>query len=56
MKILILQVTTVLQDFTHTDSNVSLPNVAKQKAAFPPNFVHSIDSSHMMMTALGCLK
>ncbi|KAK8471174.1 hypothetical protein PHAVU_003G153901 [Phaseolus vulgaris] len=24
----------------------------KQRSAFPPNFIHSLDSSHMMMTAL----
>lgn len=28
--------------------------VQRQKAAFPPNFVHSLDSSHMMMTAITC--
>ncbi|KAK7388405.1 hypothetical protein VNO78_23221 [Psophocarpus tetragonolobus] len=26
----------------------------KQRSAFPPNFIHSLDSSHMMMTALAC--
>ncbi|CAA0828792.1 DNA-directed RNA polymerase 1- mitochondrial [Striga hermonthica] len=26
----------------------------RQKTAFPPNFVHSLDSSHMMMTATAC--
>ncbi|EXB77631.1 DNA-directed RNA polymerase 2 [Morus notabilis] len=26
------------------------------KTAFPPNFVHSLDSSHMMMTAVACGK
>lgn len=26
--------------------------VSKQKAAFPPNFIHSMDSTHMMMTAM----
>ncbi|OQV21804.1 DNA-directed RNA polymerase, mitochondrial [Hypsibius exemplaris] len=30
----------------------SKPNVMKQKNAFPPNFVHSLDSSHMMLTCL----
>ncbi len=24
----------------------------KQKNAFPPNFIHSLDSSHMMLTSL----
>uniref|UniRef100_A0A5B7BD76 DNA-directed RNA polymerase n=1 Tax=Davidia involucrata TaxID=16924 RepID=A0A5B7BD76_DAVIN len=26
----------------------------KQRTAFPPNFVHSLDGSHMMMTAIAC--
>lgn len=26
----------------------------KQKNAFPPNFVHSLDSSHMMLTSMFC--
>uniref|UniRef100_A0A674DYG5 DNA-directed RNA polymerase n=1 Tax=Salmo trutta TaxID=8032 RepID=A0A674DYG5_SALTR len=26
----------------------------KQKNAFPPNFIHSLDSTHMMLTALYC--
>lgn len=25
----------------------------KQRSAFPPNFIHSVDSSHMMLTAIG---
>ncbi|CAF3558790.1 unnamed protein product, partial [Rotaria sp. Silwood2] len=32
------------------------PNNNKQKNAFPPNFVHSLDSTHMMMTALQCAR
>lgn len=46
---------------THISSNIwallSLfrkPDTVKQKNAFPPNFIHSLDSTHMMMTALGC--
>ncbi|KAK7281553.1 hypothetical protein RIF29_09650 [Crotalaria pallida] len=31
-------------------------SIKKQRSAFPPNFVHSLDSSHMMMTALACSK
>ena len=27
----------------------------KQRNAFPPNFIHSLDSSHMMLTSLHCL-
>ena len=28
----------------------------KQKNAFPPNFIHSLDSTHMMLTALHCYR
>ncbi|PIA31839.1 hypothetical protein AQUCO_04800023v1 [Aquilegia coerulea] len=28
--------------------------VNRQRTAFPPNFVHSLDGSHMMMTAVAC--
>lgn len=31
-----------------------MPNIMKQKNAFPPNFIHSLDSSHMMLTSLHC--
>lgn len=27
---------------------------SKQRTAFPPNFVHSLDSTHMLLTALRC--
>ncbi|CAA6665446.1 unnamed protein product [Spirodela intermedia] len=30
--------------------------VKRQRSAFPPNFVHSLDGSHMMMTAVACRK
>lgn len=29
-------------------------NSSKQKTAFPPNYIHSLDSSHMMLTSLFC--
>ncbi|KYO42610.1 DNA-directed RNA polymerase, mitochondrial [Alligator mississippiensis] len=32
------------------------PNTTKQKNAFPPNFIHSLDSTHMMLTALHCCR
>ncbi|KAK4367638.1 hypothetical protein RND71_011430 [Anisodus tanguticus] len=28
--------------------------VKRQRTAFPPNFIHSLDGSHMMMTAFAC--
>uniref|UniRef100_A0A8C0WZM9 DNA-directed RNA polymerase n=1 Tax=Castor canadensis TaxID=51338 RepID=A0A8C0WZM9_CASCN len=37
------------------DSNQK-PNTLKQKNGFPPNFIHSLDSTHMMLTALHCYR
>ncbi|XP_040273449.1 DNA-directed RNA polymerase, mitochondrial [Bufo bufo] len=36
-----------------SDANAR-PDTMKQKNAFPPNFIHSLDSTHMMLTALHC--
>ena len=40
----------------HIDYNKAISRVdsRKQSGAFPPNFVHSLDASHMMMTANRC--
>ncbi|KAF7631131.1 DNA-directed RNA polymerase [Meloidogyne graminicola] len=38
------------------DSLAFLPVPHKQMNAFPPNFVHSLDSTHMMLTSLYCRK
>jgi DNA-directed RNA polymerase len=49
------QVKTLVQAITIADHNDLLPvSPQRQKAAFPPNFVHSLDATHMMMTALDC--
>ncbi|KAL7754414.1 DNA-directed RNA polymerase [Sorochytrium milnesiophthora] len=49
------QVKTLLQTIHLTDPNHPAPvNVMKQRSAFPPNFIHSLDASHMMMTAISC--
>jgi DNA-directed RNA polymerase, mitochondrial len=46
-------VKTLLQTVTLSVDSDSLPvAVSKQKTAFPPNFVHSLDASHMLMTSL----
>jgi DNA-directed RNA polymerase len=46
-------VVTLVQTVILEDQNDKLPiNVARQKSAFAPNFVHSLDSTHMMLTAL----
>ncbi len=48
-------ITTCLQDFTLNMPERSDPvNSRKQLQAFPPNFIHSLDASHMILTALQC--
>lgn len=48
-------VRTVLQTFSLQSEDETRPvTKAKQRSAFPPNFIHSVDSSHMMLTAIGC--
>lgn len=48
---------TVFQRVTLTSNKDHLPvSVPKQKSAFPPNFVHSLDSTHLMLTAVECYK
>ncbi|XP_029821207.1 DNA-directed RNA polymerase, mitochondrial [Manacus vitellinus] len=39
-----------------TPSSSQKPDTVKQKNAFPPNFIHSLDSTHMMLTALHCFR
>ncbi len=44
-----------MQTFTiHEQSQTSPVNSMKQSSAFPPNFVHSLDASHMMLTCVTC--
>ncbi|XP_066920976.1 DNA-directed RNA polymerase, mitochondrial-like [Clytia hemisphaerica] len=45
-----LQIVTTTQSYDYTQ----IPHLTKQKGGFPPNFVHSLDSTHMMMTSLRC--
>ncbi|CAK1555600.1 unnamed protein product [Leptosia nina] len=55
----------VLQPYYRRSNSSNLPCAApvdlnqrpctmKQRNAFPPNFIHSLDSSHMMLTGLYC--
>ncbi|XP_015827076.3 DNA-directed RNA polymerase, mitochondrial [Nothobranchius furzeri] len=37
-----------------THDTTEMPDTVKQKNAFPPNFIHSLDSTHMMLTSLHC--
>ena len=46
-------VSTIMQNISLAESEGDLPvSSARQRSAFPPNYVHSLDSSHMLMTAL----
>ncbi len=46
-------VKTVLQNVILTLNNDFLPVASKkQKSAFPPNYVHSLDATHMLLTGL----
>ncbi|XP_068836756.1 DNA-directed RNA polymerase, mitochondrial isoform X14 [Capricornis sumatraensis] len=42
--------------FSSTVDTNQKPNTLKQKNGFPPNFIHSLDSTHMMLTALHCYR
>ncbi|KAI9283351.1 hypothetical protein BY458DRAFT_467671 [Sporodiniella umbellata] len=49
------QVATLLQTVYIEDPDASRPvNTIKQSTAFPPNFIHSLDATHMLMSALAC--
>ncbi|KAF9439303.1 DNA-directed RNA polymerase [Entomortierella beljakovae] len=51
------QVKTSLQSVTIKDPSQASPvNVQKQRTAFPPNFIHSLDATHMLMSAAGCVE
>nr|CAH8822884.1 unnamed protein product [Trichobilharzia regenti] len=45
-----------LKNLKQNSNFISLPKSSKQTSAFPPNFIHSLDSCHMMLTGLHCLK
>ncbi|KAJ3514954.1 hypothetical protein NLJ89_g2072 [Agrocybe chaxingu] len=49
------QVMTAVQSVYISDPHApSEVNAVKQATAFPPNFIHSLDATHMMLTALEC--
>jgi len=53
-KMRISQVKTKKQRISIADRDGPLVNKFKQRLGFPPNFIHSLDASHMMMVAEGC--
>ncbi|KAI0316635.1 hypothetical protein OF83DRAFT_1125717 [Amylostereum chailletii] len=49
------QIMTSVQSVYITDPNIPAEvNSQKQASAFPPNFIHSLDATHMLLTALEC--
>jgi len=49
------QVSTAMQTVFIRDPNQNFEvNPSKQSSAFPPNFIHSLDATHMILTALEC--
>ncbi|KAI8377793.1 uncharacterized protein BYT42DRAFT_546425 [Radiomyces spectabilis] len=51
------QVSTLLQTVFIEDPDAARPvNAMKQSSAFPPNFIHSLDATHMLMSAVACYK
>eukprot|EP01023_Acetabularia_acetabulum_P055226 TRINITY_DN6357_c0_g3_i1.p1 TRINITY_DN6357_c0_g3~~TRINITY_DN6357_c0_g3_i1.p1 ORF type:complete len:1012 (-),score=142.80 TRINITY_DN6357_c0_g3_i1:272-3307(-) len=53
-----MTIKTVLQSVVlrSTSDKGMPPKKAKQRSAFPPNYIHSIDGSHMLLTAHECGK
>lgn len=48
-------VSTSLQSVKFTKiKSTSTVNATKQSNAFPPNFIHSLDATHMLLTAVSC--
>ncbi|EDK43314.1 hypothetical protein LELG_01492 [Lodderomyces elongisporus NRRL YB-4239] len=51
----LIAVKTLVQDISvTTPTGVTSVDSRKQVAGFPPNFIHSLDASHMLMTASAC--
>ncbi|RMX70052.1 hypothetical protein KXD40_006709 [Peronospora effusa] len=50
------QVRTKVQHVLMVENEGRQVSIGRQKSAFPPNFVHSLDSTHMMLTARRCLE
>lgn len=51
----VASVKTFMQTFSVIDDTKTGPvNSLKQASAFPPNFVHSLDACHMLLTANAC--
>lgn len=40
--------------YLHDPGSPGRSDSRSQASAFPPNFIHSLDATHMMLTALDC--
>lgn len=47
---------TAFQTFLADNESSMTIDTSRQRSAFPPNFVHCLDSSHMLLTGLACKK
>lgn len=45
-----------VQRMTSREPTLNKPDKLRQVNGFPPNFIHSLDSTHMILTALHCYK
>lgn len=45
-----------IQRITVHETILDTPDKVRQVNGFPPNFIHSLDSTHMMLTAMQCYK
>jgi len=51
------EISTLISNILLTDPNSIGPvNGRKQMSAFPPNYIHSLDASHMLKSAIACSK
>ncbi|QSL65643.1 hypothetical protein MERGE_002956 [Pneumocystis wakefieldiae] len=49
------QIKTNIQSIFISDpNNINPVDTRKQQTAFPPNFIHSLDATHMLMSAVSC--
>lgn len=50
------QINTIVSTVMILESEDNSINKQKQQSAFPPNYIHSLDSTHMMYTSVECKK
>ncbi|OLY83289.1 DNA-directed RNA polymerase, mitochondrial [Smittium mucronatum] len=54
-RFVVKNISSTLQSLAIIDHSIPSPvHPRKQSTAFPPNFIHSLDASHMILSALSC--